>query len=378
MIVEGLFEPQDVAALQVTVENFKRQGLLYDQSVTHLQNFQLHDISACSALCRALPFKEEVRQCLTTLLGGDKDPLEIMGDQMFLKPAHTGQGTSFHQDNAYFRRPHPELARGTGMWVAVHDANEENGTIRVIPGSHRYLLAHARDSISNHFISCEDDPWMVERRGSGAEVAAVMPAGGVCFFSYGTAHGTGDNVSAHERAGLAFHIGPASLHDQPSITYPGSEGEGNQSQAQQDNAVIQILQAKAANQPQEKQAGKQLEMLLDAGDALANPNSDATGETQVGVKGATTTRKWLTGPYASSNQAYGVKVVGSWQQEVQRVLDGSAANDWVDGRNGIGSDEQRAMISASVALSQGTFGRMSSKDLPPRPITEGFGNKAAL
>ena len=115
--------------------------------------------------------------------------------------------------------------------------------MRVVPQSHRQLLAHERDAVSNHFISCEADPWMAERA-SKTEVAAVMPAGGVMFFSYGTAHSTGDNLTPHERAGLAFHVGPASLHDEKNITYPGSEGEGNQSQAQQDNAVIQILQAK--------------------------------------------------------------------------------------------------------------------------------------
>ena len=86
LIVEGLFSTRDVAALQETVETFKRQGLLYDQSVTAKQNYQLHEISECSSLLRALPWKPSVKRCLTTLLGGDVDPLEVMGDQMFLKP----------------------------------------------------------------------------------------------------------------------------------------------------------------------------------------------------------------------------------------------------------------------------------------------------
>eukprot|EP01052_Picozoa_sp_SAG31_P019696 SAG31_NODE_1447_length_8308_cov_58.914881_8_plen_205_part_00 len=135
LIVEGLFDRREVAALQATVESFKRQGLLYDQSVTEKQNYQLHEISACSRLCRALPYKPSVKACLATLLGGgggdgdggSSEPLEILGDQMFLKPAKTGQGTSWHQDNAYFRMPEPEQAHGTGMWVAVHDATEQNG-----------------------------------------------------------------------------------------------------------------------------------------------------------------------------------------------------------------------------------------------------------
>ena len=363
LIVEGLLGPRDVAALQACVETFKQQGLLYDQSVTHLQNYQLHEISECSALCRALPWKPEVKQCLTTLLGGDEDPLEVMGDQMFLKPARTGQGTSFHQDNAYFRRPEPQKARGTGMWIAVHDATEANGTMRVVPKSHRHLLAHSRDSVSNHFISCEDDPWMVERSAAeAAEVPAVMAAGGVIFFSYGTAHATGDNVSPHERAGLAFHVGPASYHDEPNIIYPGSEGEGNQSQAQQDNAVIQILQAKgdgcitaAAAEEEEEESQPQ----------LAEAEAEAGSSRSARRAG----RRWLTGPEAAcgGEDYYGVVVEGSWEEEVTRVLDGSAASDWARGRRGIGSEAQKEMVRASTALSEGTFGRLNSKHLPPGP-----------
>ena len=84
LIVEGLFDAREVAALQATVESFKQNDLLYDQSTTEMQNFQLHEISECSALLRALPYKPEVKGCLTTLLNGDTDPLEVLGDQMFL------------------------------------------------------------------------------------------------------------------------------------------------------------------------------------------------------------------------------------------------------------------------------------------------------
>ena len=185
-------------------------------------------------------------------------------------------GASYHQDNAYFRMPEPEKARGTGMWIAVHDATVENGTMSVIPRSHNELLAHARDSVSNHFITCEEDAWY--RQAANTAVPAVMKAGGVIFFSYNTAHSTGDNRSLHERAGLAFHVGPASLHDakpeQPMV-YPGAEGEGNQSAAQQDNEVIKILQAKSTKKESEGQgqvesfgadeaqaAAEQLELLL--------------------------------------------------------------------------------------------------------------------
>ena len=60
LIVEGLFDAREVAALQATVESFKQNDLLYDQSTTEMQNFQLHEISECSALLRALPTAGQV------------------------------------------------------------------------------------------------------------------------------------------------------------------------------------------------------------------------------------------------------------------------------------------------------------------------------
>jgi hypothetical protein len=101
---------------------------------------------------------------------------------------------------------------------------------------------------------------MVERAAQ-TELAAVIPAGGVIFFSYGTAHATGDNITLHEQpASLAFHVRPASLHDEPNITYPNFEGEGNQTEAQQENEVIKILQAR--RKKERESAAEQLSTLL--------------------------------------------------------------------------------------------------------------------
>ena len=258
--------------------------------------------------------------------------------------------------------PEPEKARGTGMWIAVHDATVENGTMSVIPRSHNELLAHARDSVSNHFITCEEDAWY--RQAANTAVPAVMKAGGVIFFSYNTAHSTGDNRSLHERAGLAFHVGPASLHDakpETPIVYPGAEGEGNQSAAQKDNEVIKILQAKSAKKESEGQgqvesfgadeaqaAAEQLELLLDAGNANPLSEEEQAGADRVMRKdatvclsaervqqvsggqpvdaeednaedlfgdgrhaglreGAAKARRWLTGPQASGGEDYYVR-----------------------------------------------------------------------
>ena len=119
-------------------------------------------------------------------------------DQIFLKPAQCGVGTNWHTDNAYFKTP--IATEGTGLWIALHDAHKENGTMMVIPKSHLKSYPHVRDMGSDHHITCanEIDP-------AEAELVNV-PAGGCIFFNYGVVHATGDNKTHRERAGLAYHF----------------------------------------------------------------------------------------------------------------------------------------------------------------------------
>jgi phytanoyl-CoA hydroxylase len=102
----------------------------------------------------------------------------------------------FVQANAYFGIRDP--LKGTAMWIAVHDATLANGTLHVIPDSFREAYEHYRDPYSDHHIR-RDPP---EERA----VPVELPAGGVVFFAYGTAHCTKANTTDRERAGVAFHF----------------------------------------------------------------------------------------------------------------------------------------------------------------------------
>ena len=201
LALPSFFDAREIRALQTEVSRFQREGLVRNvatqgdgKTPSKTQaNLQLIPLFDKSDLMRALPFQDKVIDAVGNLIG---DPFILHLDQMFLKPGHHGTGTSWHQDNAYFKIPDP--LRGTAMWIAVHDANRANGTIHVIPGSYQEKYDHYRDPGSDHHIRC-DPP--AER-----EVAIELPAGGIAFFCYGTAHCTKANTTDKERAGLAFHF----------------------------------------------------------------------------------------------------------------------------------------------------------------------------
>ncbi|MSR82909.1 MAG: hypothetical protein EXS58_08280 [Candidatus Latescibacteria bacterium] len=195
------FTAREVAALQAEIARFKQEGRLRNVATegdgkTHSAtkaNLQLIPLFDKSDLLRALPFEAKVTQAVGQLIG---EPFVLHLDQMFLKPARHGVGTSWHQDNAYFKIADP--LKGTAMWIAAHDATLANGTLCVVPESFKEAYPHSRDPHSDHHIRC----YPPEERA----VPVELEAGGVVFFCYGTAHSTGANHTDRERAGIAFHF----------------------------------------------------------------------------------------------------------------------------------------------------------------------------
>lgn len=207
--VPHFFKAREVAALQADIRRLVLAGLLRNVATAgdgqtpsgSRANLQICPMSPQSSLVRALPFEPKVTEAVTALLG---ERVLLHLDQCFLKPARHGSGTNWHQDNAYFKIADP--AKGTALWIAIHDATVANGTLHVIPRQVHEQLAHDRDPESNHHIRCyplED-----------AAVPVALEAGGAVFFAYGTPHCTRGNTTERDRAGLALHF----LHEDFATT----------------------------------------------------------------------------------------------------------------------------------------------------------------
>ena len=199
-VVPAFFDPDEVALLQAEVARLLEAGRLRnvrtedDGSHSRRQaNLQLCPASPHSEALRALPFAPAVRATVEALIGG---PSVHLLDQIFLKPAHHGTGTAWHQDDAYWSVA--DRRAGFGMWIAVDAATVANGTMWIIPGSDTESFDHDRDPHSDHHIRCYPN----EDRAIPIEVAP----GGVLLFNFGIAHCTRANNTARDRAGLAYHF----------------------------------------------------------------------------------------------------------------------------------------------------------------------------
>ena len=195
------FSTREIRAMRAELDRLDADGLLRNvategDGTTHselMQNYQICPITPKSEFYRAFHFHPKVIEAVGQLIG---NPFVFYLDQIFLKPGKHGIGTDWHQDNAYFKVEDP--TKGVAVWVALHDASVENGTLHVLPNSHTELLDHERDPNSDHHIHCV----VPEERA----VALELPAGGVGFFDFGTAHCTRANTTDTARAGLAVHF----------------------------------------------------------------------------------------------------------------------------------------------------------------------------
>ncbi len=123
---------------------------------------------------------------LTSLIGPN---VQLHHTKMLVKPPEQGAPFPMHQDYPYF--PHE---RHTMLAASIHldDADEENGCLRVVPGSH--LRGPIEETGESHAL---DVPL-------SAGTPLPASAGDVAFFNYLTIHGSGVNRSARTRRNVLF------------------------------------------------------------------------------------------------------------------------------------------------------------------------------
>ncbi len=127
------------------------------------------------------------------LIGPD---VRLYWDQAVYKKPGTASPFPWHQDNGYaFVEPQQYLT----CWVALTDANEDNGCPWVVPGLHRRgTLAHEYSDIGFVCLRDPDDA-----------VPVPVRAGSIVVFSSLTPHSTGPNRTGDVRKAYIVQFAPA-------------------------------------------------------------------------------------------------------------------------------------------------------------------------
>jgi phytanoyl-CoA hydroxylase len=157
----------------------------------------MHDLDpVMKSFCRLPVFGEIMRDI------GYQDPLLWQTMYIFKQP-HIGGEVRWHQDGSYLIS---EPATVTGIWVAIEDANKDNGCLWVQPGGHHSPLREIyqvdwtkRDGT---LTDLDKSQWPEESEAIAVEVSA----GSVVIFHDHMPHYSSQNRSEFSRHAFTMHV----------------------------------------------------------------------------------------------------------------------------------------------------------------------------
>ena len=130
----------------------------------------------------------------------------VAGTTLFIKEPETTGFISWHQDARYIGlEPHDWVT----AWLAISDVNEENGCMRMVPGTHATSLVDHVDTFG------EDNMLTRGQTVPDVDEAATVPVplkpGQLSLHHPRVVHGSGRNRSGKRRVGFAIqsYITPA-------------------------------------------------------------------------------------------------------------------------------------------------------------------------
>ncbi|MDF2439859.1 MAG: phytanoyl-CoA hydroxylase [Abditibacteriota bacterium] len=131
--------------------------------------------------------------------------IAFLSDKIVYKSQAQAFATPWHCDAAYWPSTRPKLS----VWIALDAVSEDNGALKVLPGSHRDRWQHhdgdGRHS-NNEFTQAIVPDWDAAR-----EKVCELPQGGAIIFSDRLLHASCPNIAGLDRYSLisTYHAAAA-------------------------------------------------------------------------------------------------------------------------------------------------------------------------
>ena len=162
---------------------------------------------------------ERLLDVVEAILGDD---ILVYGTLVLAKQPHDLRYASWHQDSFYSGL---HLTPSTTAWIALTSSHQDNGCMRVIPGSHKLgSLDHEN----------EDDPHMLNRRGERIKtdvneaeaVDVVLKPGEISLHESTLVHGSTPNTSDEPRIGFIVRFVTSRMRN-PNTRLMRVRGDGD-------------------------------------------------------------------------------------------------------------------------------------------------------
>jgi non-heme Fe2+,alpha-ketoglutarate-dependent halogenase len=129
----------------------------------------------------------------------------------FIKPPFSKSTVAWHQDAYYWTiAPHNTVT----VWLAFDDVDEENGGMKLIPGSHLHgVIKHRRNETSDSVLALELE---TETFSTENAIQFKLKAGEISLHDDRAVHGSPANPSARRRAGLTIRYSGTNVRNTAS------------------------------------------------------------------------------------------------------------------------------------------------------------------
>lgn len=213
LIVAQLIAPAEAAALKEAARRVLDEAAAEarargEEHPRFLQTGVYVGMSIRSEVFRRFNRDPRVLDLLELIIGPN---IMFWSDKVVFKSEDTTYGTPWHQDWPYWKGCHK-----INVWLALDAADETNGCLKLVRGSHRLPVEHQRGPAGEGFGHRVDegsiDPSLV--------VTAPVPTGGAVIFHDLTLHASYPNTTGRDRWALisTFKDALADDLDYPAMT----------------------------------------------------------------------------------------------------------------------------------------------------------------
>ncbi len=180
-------------------QSYRNLGKKDGEEVSAGAVLQIIDMYRLHPIFERIMQKPIVLDIIESLMGHPN--INLYHDQALYKPALNGDIVPWHQDNGYWKLDPPAAM---SLWIALDDADTENGCMWVVPGSQKSGEAgHQRAGQYVAQLKADADESLA--------VAVPVSAGSGMIHHCQTLHMTRPNLSPRQRRAWVIHFIPAGI-----------------------------------------------------------------------------------------------------------------------------------------------------------------------
>ena len=191
---KGYIAPINVLSKQEANEIRQEIEIIEEKWPNALQGIGRNYLHLISPVLNKVCLNNKILDAVESIIGKN---ILICGTTLFIKNPHEKGFVSFHQDAKYIGlEPHNWVT----AWIAVTDANEKNGCMRMWPGSHKKDLIHHEQKFDENNLLTRGQT--IENVPLEETDPVVLEEGQMSLHHPTVVHGSGLNKSNDRRIGF--------------------------------------------------------------------------------------------------------------------------------------------------------------------------------